>query len=877
MVGHYDAGTHLVGRGTRFALAALLAVTVLVPEGVRQSVHAQGTPVGPYTVSTFAIGFASEFCCPPLGPIGLAFSGSGDLYVTDYPAGQLFKFDHLGGVADASHLVVSNLGTGAAGLAFTKDGMLYLAEQWNHQVVRLDPSTGITLPIGRQLDSPTGLAVDPATGDLFTDAAGVVYEISNLSANAQATVTPYVTLGVDGITFAPDGTLYAAGSGHIFRIGGTQAADRAQVTKLADVAFADGIALVAPAPGQPITQLAVNTNWGDIDLVDFSLSPATVTQIVTNGTRGDFVAVGSDQCLYATQTDEVEKVTAADGSCPFLPTGVAQPSTRYVALGDSYSSGEGTYNYYSSTDTKADFCHRSPDAYPVLLASGAAGVNVSSNLTFVACSGAPVSALYSRFGSSDPNSAGEDPQLDAICKPNPYVPPVAGEAAAATTPCTDNSVSLVTLTLGGDDLGFKNVLTACVTNRSDQDRCLGQDPYVTLGGSVPEQDSGCAAPCVADGTDPTYPGAEQIEERLRQAYTDIRGRAPHARIVVLGYPRIFQDNGADSGSCHLAKSDEVWLNQKAAEVDNVIRFAVNASGVAEYADAYKAVNGHEACQGDLSLTIPWINGLVLTPAHPTCFARIFSDPECFESFHPTPDGYKAFAQVVAGQVGKTAPGTCGVGCTWFVKQAGTATGFTVNVPSNTAAASFATNWTGGGDVAMSLTTPSGQVINRQTNFIHFKHGNGDGYEYYSAPQDDPTQLTPGSSTVLIEPGDWTITLSATTATNVTFKLAVAAPRDPTPAAAFTASVYVFSTGGPFSETLGVVVFDAKPSFDPDGDIDSFIWDFRDGTTGSGAHVEHTYHGSGKYCPLLEVIDESGQTGFAGGKVLVDSTDHGDCV
>lgn len=305
----------MLGRGIRLALGAALVAAELIVPGGAQAAHAAGIPAAGYAVTDFATGFQAAFCCPPLGPIGVAFDAAGQLFVTDYPAGQLFKFGPSGGSADASHLAVSGLGTGAAGLAFTKDGTLYLAEQWKHQVVRLNPISGATTPMGQPLDSPTGLAVDPVSGDLFTDAVGVVYRLSNPT-DPQATWIPYVTAGVDGLTFAPDGTLYASGSGAVWKIVAGQA------KKIADVSGADGIALVAPAAGQPITQLAVNSNFGVISLVDFSVAPATVTPIVTNGTRGDFVAVGPDKCLYATQTDSVEKITAADGSCPFLPTGV---------------------------------------------------------------------------------------------------------------------------------------------------------------------------------------------------------------------------------------------------------------------------------------------------------------------------------------------------------------------------------------------------------------------------------------------------------------------------------------------------------------------------------------------------------------------------
>jgi hypothetical protein len=832
------------------------------------------------TFTFLADGFSQElWAVGSTWPIGQAFAANGDV-LTCYGGGHRYSATATSVVHGSTihaESALNNSGCNGFGLTNHPNGKVY--ENGFDGVRQLDPNKDLALlagPYGAS-GSQYGIATDPQTGNL-------VYVASDFSIHW---VNPGFTAGgvfsngslghglIDQIAFDPTGNfLFLSGWGDHTLI--VLAHDGSVVQVVHAGHQPDGIAFHT----QGAQFVATNNTDGTLTQWNFPFNQysGTPTELLlgSGAGYGDHTAIGPDGCWYVSNnnTRYADGTTAGFGLvriCPGFqpPPGVS--TERYVALGDSYSSGEGTYNYDPTTETSADFCHRSVDAYPVLLASEQAGVKVPPTLSFAACSGAPISAFYSSFSN-------EAPQLDAICKPVAYVAPMPGEASAGHTPCTDNSVSLVTVTVGGDDLGFKDVLSACVTNRSDQERCLGQDPYVTFGGQVPEQDTGCNFPCFSDGTDPSYFGIERIEERLRQLYTDIRGRAPHARIVVLGYPHIFPATGADDGSCHLSTSDELWLNQKAAEVDAVVGFAVNASGVAEYADAYQAVNGHEACAGSFALTIPWINGLVLTPAHPTCFSHIITggDAECFESFHPTPDGYKALAQVAAVQIGKSAPGSCGVGCAWLVQQAGASTSFTVNVPANTAAASFSTSWKGR-DVAMSLTTPSGQVINRQTNFVHFNHANGDGYEYYSVPNFDPTQLTLGSSSVRIESGIWTVTLSAASATQVIFKLAVAAPRDPTPLAVFTARVHTFSTGGPFAQTEGVVVFDAKPSFDPDGDIDTYIWDFRDGTTGSGAHVEHTYHGSGKYCPLLTVIDESGQSGHAGAKVLVDSTDPGDCV
>ena len=57
-------------------------------------------------------------------------------------------------------------------------------------------------------------------------------------------------------------------------------------------------------------------------------------------------------------------------------------------------------------------------------------------------------------------------------------------------------------------------------------------------------------------------------------------------------------------------------------------------------------------------------------------------------------------------------------------------------------------------------------------------------------------------------------------------------------------------------------FDATPSYDPDGDIASYLWDFGDGGAGSGPVVDHTYQSDGEYVVKLTVIDGQGLSSAA---------------
>ncbi len=69
-----------------------------------------------------------------------------------------------------------------------------------------------------------------------------------------------------------------------------------------------------------------------------------------------------------------------------------------------------------------------------------------------------------------------------------------------------------------------------------------------------------------------------------------------------------------------------------------------------------------------------------------------------------------------------------------------------------------------------------------------------------------------------------------------------------------------NTTGPYSGVNGVeVTFNASNSFDLDGSISSYSWDFGDGTTGSGAIVGHTYSTNGNYTVTVTVTDNDGRT------------------
>ncbi len=226
----------------------------------------------------------------------------------------------------------------------------------------------------------------------------------------------------------------------------------------------------------------------------------------------------------------------------------ASGATIYAALGDSYSSGVGTGSY-----TLDSACKRSVYAYPYLWAQRHAG----TTLSFVACSGAKTSDLLAN-------------QIQAV--------------TASTTQ--------VTMTIGGNDIGFANLIYQC-----------------TL--------SDCSS-----ALDSTRTSLETtLGSKLDAVFTTVKSHAaPGATIVVLGYPRIFSGAGC-FGTLGISSTEETKANQLSDALDTVIAAHAQTDGVT-YKSAIAAFTGHAVCSSS-----PWLNGL-----------NLFNTGE---SYHPNRSGHSS--------------------------------------------------------------------------------------------------------------------------------------------------------------------------------------------------------------------------------------------
>jgi lysophospholipase L1-like esterase len=248
--------------------------------------------------------------------------------------------------------------------------------------------------------------------------------------------------------------------------------------------------------------------------------------------------------------------------------------SSYVALGDSYSSGEGVPSFIPPSDE--DGCHRSYDAYPAYLVN-----NLTSNLrldAFVACSGAETADIDEEF-------KGEEPQLYSL----------------------SSNTEIVTITIGGNDIGFEGFAEECVIS-------------------------------TCDSSSPAYEySMEQIAtylpEKLEKLYGRIHENAENAEVYVVGYPQVISETEPECGLI-FAHSEEEASREVVSALDKVIKEKAEAAeGKFIYVNPDAEGSpfiGHELC---VAGTESYFNGAEY--------------PEKKYSFHPNQRGQQAYAEVIA--------------------------------------------------------------------------------------------------------------------------------------------------------------------------------------------------------------------------------------
>lgn len=238
--------------------------------------------------------------------------------------------------------------------------------------------------------------------------------------------------------------------------------------------------------------------------------------------------------------------------------------TSYVALGDSFVAGPLIPNQLADPLG----CLRSDHNYPHLLASASGQAQLRDR----SCSGAQTDDMFTAQGVwPGPNP----PQLDAL----------------------DASTGLVTLSIGGNDIGFGEIIQSCVALFPWQTPC--RDTYL------------------AGGQDEISARIAETAPKVGEVLAAIDQRAPAARVLVVGYPAIVPHSGTGCWpTMPLGWNDVSYLRAKHQELNAMLASQAAAHG-ATYVDAYTPSIGHDACA---SLLVRWVEPLVpvnpAAPVHP---------------------------------------------------------------------------------------------------------------------------------------------------------------------------------------------------------------------------------------------------------------------
>ena len=351
-------------------------------------------------------------------------------------------------------------------------------------------------------------------------------------------------------------------------------------------------------------------------------------------------ALGDDSCGdEATQPPQLQAYALPEtaGPYPVPPATIEatghEESASYVALGDSYSSGEGNPPYEAGTDTAGetpDRCHRSAAAYAPLLDS-ALGLG---SMIFKACSGAVTDDI---FESNDANLA-EPAQRSWL------------HAGTKT----------VTLTIGGNDAGFAWVLKHCVSFPPfiRQFSCSTKKQL--------EQETQARLTALAGGSYATTPPPlSQPIHSILSVIQAIHASARSAHIYVGLYPLLFGESIARYSeplaapgtlACEVgfnlwvSYKDAVWLNKRGEQLNKIITKAIKKAeheGIAASYTEPSAFSGHGFCD----VHEPWFYPLVVEGeirTVPELEAEVVDKPG---SFHPTEVGQRlGYEAAFAAQV-----------------------------------------------------------------------------------------------------------------------------------------------------------------------------------------------------------------------------------
>lgn len=472
---------------------------------------------------------------------------------------------------------------------------------------------------------------------------------------------------------------------------------------------------------------------------------------------------------YTTEGWHLITLTATDESGPRTVMRFVEVTgdEAWLALGDSFTSGQGAGNETG--------CHRSPNAY---INFGLPGITQSVQL---ACGGA---TTYDVLDGGD----GQPQQIEVL------------EQALEDHP----NISTIALTIGGNDLGFANVLTGCVIADAIRVPCAA---YLAPFGDL-------------------YAQFDALEERLvTDVYPAIRRVAGSRDVLVLGYPAIFPS--IPLPPCDVRLIDAAYMRHMTRELNRRVASAARRAGLT-YVDTFDAFAGHELCRFIFGL--PWAQGLLTGGIN--------------GSFHPNALGHAALNRRIRECL---ETGNHCVRSERLYIEPGAGHGRTHYASADLRSITFATRWMGS-TVELELRGPDGEVVTPA-----------------STRPGVTTVTTANSVNITIEApagGEWTARLIGTDLPPEGEPVALTVTEEPEGVPVPPAPPIAEAVADPVTATVGEDVTFESLSGDLDGTIVEETWEFDDGASESGTSVEHQFETAGTHEATLTVTSDDDMTASA---------------
>ncbi|MFG2881747.1 SGNH/GDSL hydrolase family protein [Streptomyces sp. NPDC048297] len=281
----------------------------------------------------------------------------------------------------------------------------------------------------------------------------------------------------------------------------------------------------------------------------------------------------------------------------------AAASRQWVALGDSYTAGV-VPAAGDVFEVPRDGCERTDQSYPQVIDRDLGSL---FDLTNVSCGAATIEDVT--FRAQEPIGRHLPPFSEDPDYPFPAVPP----QSAAVGPGTD----VITIGVGGNTLGFAGILFQCLQ----------------LGAGS----GGVGTPC-KDELAADIPGRlAKVSRDYDEMLTVLHERAPHAKILSVGYPTVVPQ---DTSTCRyndlaqfgpITQGDLDWLRQDVLEpLNQAIEKSAGTHTDASYVNLYDSSRNHSVCDAG-----KWVEGV---------FTRVPDQPALV---HPNARGHRNAADHVA--------------------------------------------------------------------------------------------------------------------------------------------------------------------------------------------------------------------------------------